>query len=157
LARLDVVSVGKKGNLPMYAIGEYEMGDIQFSGPAKNATPGKKGEPVKPKFLLGAAPPEPPPVEGRKPARIAANRDPPRRKLSRWDRRADWITRPDIPYFGRAIANRVWAQYLGRGIVHPVDNLSPSNQPGIPDLLDTLAKELVAHQFDLKWYIRELV
>ena len=82
---------------------------------------------------------------------------PPRPKFSRKDQLADWITRPDNSYFARAIANRVWAQYMGRGIVHPVDNLSPSNKPSIPDLLDTLAKELVAHKFDLKWYIRELV
>jgi hypothetical protein len=157
LARLDVVSVGKKGNLPMYAIGEYEAGELQFSGSAKDATPGKKGEPVRPKFLQGAALDEPPAVKGEKPARFVANRMPPRPKFSRKDHLADWITRPDNPYFARAIANRVWAQYMGRGIVHPVDNLSPSNKPSVPDLLDTLAKELVAHRFDLKWYTRELV
>jgi hypothetical protein len=51
----------------------------------------------------------------------------------------------------------VWAQYMGRGLVHPVDNLSASNAPTHPALLDTLARELVAHNFDLKWFIRELV
>jgi hypothetical protein len=156
LARLDVVSVGKKGNLPVYAIGEYESGDLQFTGPAKNAVPGKKGEPVKPKFLAGAALDEPP-AKGEKPARFADKKMPPKPKFSRKDQLADWITRPDNPYFARAIANRVWAQYMGRGIVYPVDNLSESNKPSIPGLLDTLAKELVAHKFDLKWYIRELV
>jgi hypothetical protein len=156
LARLDVVSVGKKGNLPMYAIGEYESGEIQFTGPAKNAVPGKKGEPVKPKFLAGGALGEPP-AKGEKPARFAEKKLPPKPKFSRKDQLADWITSPDNLYFARAIANRVWAQYMGRGIVHPVDNLSESNKPRIPDLLDTLAKELTAHKFDLKWYARELV
>jgi hypothetical protein len=157
LARLDVVSVGKKGNLPMYAIGEYESGDIQFTGPAKNAVPGKKGEPVKPKFLAGAVVDEPPAARSEKRVRFVANKMPPKPKFSRKDQFADWITRPDNPYFARAIANRVWAQYLGRGIVHPVDNLSESNQTAIPDLLDALARELVDHKFDLKWYTRELV
>jgi hypothetical protein len=157
LARLDVVSVGKKGNLPVYAIGEYDAGDIQFSGPAKDAAPGKRGEPVRPKFLLGATLDEPPAARNEKRARFLSNQMPPRPKFSRKDQLADWITRPDNPYFARAIANRVWAQYLGRGLVHPVDNLSPSNRASVPDLLDTLAKELVAHKFDLKWYVRELV
>jgi hypothetical protein len=63
----------------------------------------------------------------------------------------------DNPYFARAITNRVWAQYMGRGVVHPVDNLSPANPPSIPDLADLLVKELVAHKFDLKWLTREIV
>jgi hypothetical protein len=38
LARLEVVTVGKKGNDTLYAIGERNSGDIQFIGPAKDAT-----------------------------------------------------------------------------------------------------------------------
>src|SRR5690606_8333582 len=90
-------------------------------------------------------------------ARFKDNQAPPRPKFSRKDQLAEWITQPDNPYFARAIANRVWAQYLGRGIVHPVDDISSANQPIISELLGVLARELVAHKFDLKWYIRELV
>jgi hypothetical protein len=46
---------------------------------------------------------------------------------------------------------------MGRGLVHPIDNMSPSNSPSHPVLLDTLARELAAHRFDMKWLIRELV
>ena len=53
--------------------------------------------------------------------------------------------------------DRVWAQYLGRGLVHPVDNMSESNLPSHPALLDALAQELAAHKFDLKWLVREIV
>jgi hypothetical protein len=67
------------------------------------------------------------------------------------------VTGLDNPYFARAIANRVWGQYLGRGLVHPVNNLSPSNKPSHPELLDQLTRGIAAHKFDLKWYIRELV
>ncbi len=157
LARLEVVSVGKKGTLPNYMIGERNSGDVQFTGSAKTAKVGDKGVPVPPKFLTGAVLVEPPVPAGFKEARFAANKVPPPPKFSRKDQLADWITRPDNPFFARAIANRVWGQFMGRGLVHPVDNLSPSNKPSHPELLDQLTRELVAHKFDLKWYIRELV
>jgi hypothetical protein len=155
--RLEVVQVGKKGNETTYAIGERNTGDIQFTGSAKEATPGKKGEPVKPKFLAGDVLKEPEAPAAAKEARFPANKMPPKPTFSRKDQLADWITRPDNPYFARAIANRLWAQYMGRGIVHPVDNLSPTNKPTHPALLDELAKAMVAQKFDLKWYVRELV
>ena len=36
---------------------------------------------------------------------------------------ADWLTAPSNPYFARAIANRIWAHYLGVGLVESVDDL----------------------------------
>jgi hypothetical protein len=157
LARLEVVTVGKKENLNVYAIGEKSTGDILFTGPAKEQQPGKKGEPIKPKFLLGDVLEEPALPADFKEIKFEANKPPPKPKFSRKDQLADWITRADNPFFAREITNRVWAQYLGRGIVHPVDNLSPSNKPSHPELLDRLTRELVEHKFDLKWYVRELV
>lgn len=156
-ARLEVVSVGKANNLTKYAIGEKNSGDILFTGPAKDQTPGNKGEPLKPKYLLGELLDEPAVPKDFKEAKFEANKPPPPPKFSRKDQLAAWITQPDNPYFARAIANRVWAQYLGRGLVHPVDNMSPANQPSHPELLDALAQALLAHKFDLKWYVRELV
>ncbi|HEX3149334.1 MAG TPA: DUF1549 and DUF1553 domain-containing protein [Gemmataceae bacterium] len=157
LARLEVVQVGKKGNLNVYAIGEKNSGDVKFTGPAKDARPGDKGEPVKPKFLLGDELNEPPLPKDFKEVKFVNNQPPPKPKFSRKDALADWITRADNPFFARAIANRLWAQFMGRGLVHPVDNLSPSNVPSHPELLDALAKKIVAHNFDLKWLIREVV
>ncbi len=157
LARLEVVTVGKKDNLTVYAIGEKSTGEVLFTGPAKEQQPGKKGEPIKPKFLLGDVLDEPPLPPDFKEAKFEPNKTPPKPKFSRKDQLADWITRPDNPFFARAVTNRVWAQYMGRGLVHPVDNLSPSNKPSHPELLDRLTRELVEHKFDLKWYARELV
>ena len=157
LARLEVVTVAQKGNVSVYAIGERNSGDVRFTGAVKDAKPGDKGEPVRPKFLLGQELAEPALPKDFKEDRFAANKLPPKPKFSRKDALAEWITRPDNPYFARAVVNRVWAQYMGRGLVHPVDNLSASNRPSHPELLDALAKELVAHKFDLKWLIRELV
>jgi hypothetical protein len=71
---------------------------------------------------------------------------------------ADWVTSPDNPYFARAVANRLWAYFLGTGLVEPVDEMagkeSQDNDPG--GLLDDLAKGLVAHDFDLKFLMRAI-
>ena len=67
---------------------------------------------------------------------------------------ADWMTRPDNPYFARAAANFVWAQFFGRGIAEPADDLSRANPPVHPELLDALAKHFVEHKYDLRDLIR---
>ncbi len=67
---------------------------------------------------------------------------------------ATWLTAKDNPYLARAIANRMWAHFLGRGIVEPVDDLRLTNPPSNPELLDALARELTTHEFDLKHLIR---
>lgn len=156
LARLDVVNAGKKDNLTLYAIGEKSSGDILFTGPAKDQQPGKKGDPVGPKFLLGDQLLEPPLPTGFKETKFESNKPPQKPLFSRKDALADWIATTDNKFFSRAIANRIWAQFMGRGIVHPVDNMSPSNVPTHPELLDELSQELVAHKFDLKWLMREI-
>ena len=52
------------------------------------------------------------------------------------------MTSADNPYFARAAVNRVWSQFMGRGLVHPVDDLKPDSKASHPALLDALAKEL---------------
>jgi hypothetical protein len=66
----------------------------------------------------------------------------------------DWITAPDNPFFARATANWVWAQLFGKGLADPPDDLSRSNPPVHPELLDALARHFVAHKFDLRDLIR---
>ena len=63
---------------------------------------------------------------------------------------AEWVTRPDNPYFSRLVANRIWKQFLGRGLVEPEDDFRSTNPPTNPALLDHLAETLVANRFDLK-------
>jgi len=63
---------------------------------------------------------------------------------------AEWVTRPDNPYFSRLVANRIWKQFLGRGLVEPEDDFRSTNPPTNPALLDHLAETLVANHFDLK-------
>lgn len=63
---------------------------------------------------------------------------------------ADWLVDPRNPWFARCAANRVWAWLLGRGIVHEPDDMRPDNPPVNPELLDGLARGLVADGFDLR-------
>ncbi len=63
---------------------------------------------------------------------------------------ADWVTSPDNPFFARAMSNWVWAQFFGKGIANPPDDLSRSNPPVHPELLDALAKQFVDHKFNLR-------
>ncbi|MHC5055191.1 MAG: DUF1553 domain-containing protein [Planctomycetota bacterium] len=79
--------------------------------------------------------------------RIAAGDDP-RRVF------ADWLVRPDNPWFARCAVNRVWAWLFGRGIVHEPDDIRPGNPPVHPEALEYLASELVSAGYDLRHVYR---
>jgi len=68
----------------------------------------------------------------------------------------DWMVHPANPFFARALANRYWAHFFGRGIVDMPDDMRVSNPPSNAALLDALAKDVVAHKFDLKHLIRTI-
>ena len=69
---------------------------------------------------------------------------------------ADWMTDPKNPFFAKAISNRYWAHFFGRGIVDPLDDMRVTNPPSNPDLLDALAKDFIDHKFSLKALIRTI-
>ena len=60
-------------------------------------------------------------------------------------------------FFARAIVNRVWAMYVGRGLVHPLDQMHSANPASHPELLDWLTRDLITHQFDLRRLVRGIV
>jgi hypothetical protein len=60
-------------------------------------------------------------------------------------------------FFSRAIVNRLWAYFLGRGLVQPVDQMHSANPPVIPGLLEWLADDLAAHGYDLDRLVAGLV
>src|SRR5213075_1125324 len=69
---------------------------------------------------------------------------------------ADWLTRKDNPFLAKATVNRVWSQFFGRGIIDPVDDIRSSNPASNPALLDALAKDFMAHDFDLRYLMRTI-
>jgi Protein of unknown function (DUF1553)/Protein of unknown function (DUF1549) len=70
---------------------------------------------------------------------------------------AKWMTAPENPFFARAIANRLWSHYFGRGLVEPVDDMRATNPATIEPLLDELAKHLRDKKYDLKAFTRTLL
>lgn len=70
---------------------------------------------------------------------------------------ANWLTSPDNPYFSRAIANRVWANFFDVGLVEPVDDMRLTNPASNEALLGALAKHLAENRFDLKSLMRSIV
>lgn len=67
---------------------------------------------------------------------------------------ADWLLDPKNPQFSRALANRLWAAVMGRGIVHEADDIRDDNPPSNPALLDHLARELVSTKYDVRHLLR---
>jgi len=71
---------------------------------------------------------------------------------------AGWLTAKDNPYFARAAVNRLWAYFLGTGLVEPVDEMVGANSTAShPEVHDLLAREFAAHNFDLKFLIRTIM
>ena len=97
---------------------------------------------------FAATDPARPPIfpDGR-PAEIAEGSDP-RASL------ADWMLDPRHPWFARSLANRSWAWFLGRGVVHEPDDFRTDNPPSNPELLACLEREFIASGYDLKALFR---
>ena len=70
---------------------------------------------------------------------------------------ADWLVSRDNPYFSRAIANRVWANFMGVGLVEAVDDLRVTNPASNEKLLSRCAKYLADQKFDLKALMRAIL
>ncbi|MHB1033575.1 MAG: DUF1553 domain-containing protein [Pirellulales bacterium] len=80
---------------------------------------------------------------------IAPNRDP--REVY-----ADWLIRPENPWFAKAIANRTWAWIMGRGIIQEPDDIRQDNPASNPELLAYLEKELVSSGYNQK-HLKRLI
>jgi hypothetical protein len=79
---------------------------------------------------------------------------------SQADRRvpfANWLTSPKNDYFSRSIVNRVFGNFMGRGLVDPIDDVRATNPASNEDLFAALAKDFVDHKFDIKYLIRTVM
>jgi hypothetical protein len=64
---------------------------------------------------------------------------------------ADWMVSSRNPWFARETVNRLWGHFFGKGLVHPVDDLTASEDRVLPPLLDLLAQKFGQAGFDLRW------
>lgn len=69
----------------------------------------------------------------------------------------DWMVQPSNPFFSRVLVNRLWGHFLGRGLVHEVDDIRGTNPAVNEPLLDALAKDFIDHKFDMKHVVRTIL
>ncbi len=72
---------------------------------------------------------------------------------------AYWLTDKENPLTARTVANRVWAQLFGRGLVATIEDMgTQSDPPTHKELLDWLAWRLMhEHDWHLKGLIKDIV
>lgn len=70
---------------------------------------------------------------------------------------ARWLTSPQNPLFARTVVNRVWGNFFGRGLVHPVDDLRSTNPASNEELFAAVTQDFVAHGYDVKHLIRTIM
>ena len=119
----------------------FAFGELGFDGVVSVAKVGQLRHPktktiVQPKLLLGG--------------RVDADKHQDLRRPL-----ADWLT--NNPLFARNIVNRTWADFMGTGLIEPVDDVRATNPPSNPELLDALAKDFVANKFNLKQLMRRIM
>lgn len=125
------------GLRPGYEVGEEIVFDQRSDFEMKHP---KDSRIVAPEFLVASA----------KPVTVPAGRE-------RRDALAEWLTSKENPFFAKAMANRVWSYFFGKGIIDPVDDIRASNPPVNPALLDALTKDFASHDFDLRHLMRVIV
>ncbi len=125
--------VGRKGG---FSDGEVPTNEVIFLKADGQTTQPRTGEIMHPRPLGG-------------PDFELGRYDDPRRSFVRW------MTSPQNPYFARTMANRMWAHFFGRGIIHPIDDARSTNPPSNPELLDALTRLFIESGYDVKQLIRE--
>jgi hypothetical protein len=127
--------VGRKPNIQTQRAGRQT--EAIYLLRAGTVTHPKTGKAMEPRGLGG------------EPVSIPADIDP-RQKL------VDWMVATENPFFARALVNRYWSHFFGRGLVEPVDDFRSTNPPSNPDLLEALAASFIESRYDLKRLIRSI-
>lgn len=120
------------------AISEKNDGDVTFK-----AADGSQ-QTAKVMFLSGSMAVDPPEENGKK------------AKVSRRQQLVD-IAVQDQKFLSRALVNRLWQQFFGQGLVHPVDQIHSGNSPSVPGLLEWLAEDFVASGYNVKRLVGAIV
>lgn len=69
---------------------------------------------------------------------------------------AEWLASPENPYFAKNLANIVWSHFLGKGIIHEVDDVRVSNPAVNTELLDELGKRFTEYNYDFRKLVRDI-
>ena len=69
----------------------------------------------------------------------------------------NWLVSPDNPFFARSFVNRVWKNFMGRGLVEAVDDIRDANPASNAALFEAVTRDFVAHRFDVKHLARTIM
>jgi hypothetical protein len=127
--------VGRKPDIQAQRLGRD--GEVIFTLRSGTVAHPKTGETMAPKGLGGSV------------IAVAAGEDPRQRLV-------DWMADARNPFFARALVNRYWAHFFGRGVVEPLDDMRLTNPPSNPELLDALSESFVKSGYDLKGLVRTI-
>lgn len=111
--------------------------EVVFTARGGSVTHPKTGESMAPRGLGGEV------------AKTATGEDPRRALVS-------WLVDKGNPFFARALVNRYWAHFMGRGIVEPLDDMRLTNPASNPELLEALASSFTNSGYDLKALVRTI-
>jgi hypothetical protein len=137
-------------------LAEKAEGEVTFQSVFEPADKKKGGKTTLPKLFDGPVLEEPKFKEGEE-YEVKPDKDVrPIPKFSRLAKLPAAIIEGSDGRFARTAANRLWAQMMGRGLIHPVDYDYSLNPPSHPELLDLLAQQFEAQGYDIKWMLREL-
>ncbi|MFQ3648773.1 MAG: DUF1549 domain-containing protein [Gemmataceae bacterium] len=78
--------------------------------------------------------------------------DPKKTGIERREELARYVIEHEM--FSKAMVNRTWALFFGRGFVNPIDDFNDNNQPSNPELLNTLAERFKHYGYDHHKLIR---
>lgn len=69
----------------------------------------------------------------------------------------NWLVSPENPFFARSLVNRVWKNFMGRGLVEAVDDIRDANPPSNAALFEAVTRDFVAHRFDVRHLARTVM
>ena len=134
-------------------IAEKADGEVTFTSVFDKSKAQKSTLPKMP----GLKPVGDPKAEKGKEYRVAPAKDVrPIPSYSRFSQLAAALTHAENAAFRRTAVNRLWAIMIGRGLIHPLDADHSANPASHPELLTVLADDFAAHQFDVKYLLREI-
>jgi hypothetical protein len=97
------------------------------------------------------------PVGGRvMPPKFLGGDAPEIRDQTRREVLAKWLASPDNPWFARNLGNIIWAHFMGKGIIEPVDDVRISNPAVNPELLEALGAKFTEYNYDFKKLVRDI-
>jgi len=68
----------------------------------------------------------------------------------------EWVTSEENQWFTKSIANRLWKQTMGVGLIEPVDGIKYDTEASIPALITLLEKDMKELDYNLKDFLRIL-